>query len=698
MTKKKLTVGLSLLLGILGLQPVWAQNQTPRPTAPPIAAPTPKLSSILAGNLKQQNITVPRERREQAYAKLLEGQRYMWGMDRVRTQAALTNAARAAGQSLQKAVELDPTLAEGYTALAELVLRVPPFDFEEAVWLADMAVKIQPDNFGSRRILARIYTMNSQFRSENFNSEFVRRAIAEWKEVARLDPRNAEAWAFLSELYDKTNQSKERIEALQNWLSSATPLDTRYYRGIMGREANLAPDSASLKLGAALIKANRAAEAVEILSRAVADDPEDDEAISLLRQALDIGGGGSSKVVLEALEQAVYANPDNIALIRLLAQIQARMGKTDDAVKSLRASIAKLADRDKNSAAELQVSLGDIYMEANQTDEAVAAYESALKTQGIGSGSLIGEDEREFATVVFHKLIQAYKNAGRVNDAKAAIDRARRLLGKDDLFADGQLISLHRETGKSQEALQIVRALRSRIKDDYSLLRLEALILTEMGRVDEGVGLIKSLIGGGKAMVVPSLMYDDFSNYIYISSLYNQAKRGKEAILNAQKAYDIAESQEKKQIADLTLASARFTSGEFKAAEDILRNLLKQYPSNPIALNNLGYFLLELDRNLEEALELIKQAVEIDPTNSSYLDSLGWAYFKLGKLNEAEIYLKEAISNDSTSATIHEHLGDVYQKQGRIELARKSWQRAMSLASDPDSGNRLKNKLSKTEK
>jgi tetratricopeptide (TPR) repeat protein len=204
------------------------------------------------------------------------------------------------------------------------------------------------------------------------------------------------------------------------------------------------------------------------------------------------------------------------------------------------------------------------------------------------------------------------------------------------------------------------------------------------------------LIGKGKTLSAPSLTYDDFNNYIYISTLFNQAGRGKEAIASAQQAYTAANNDEKKQIAHLTLANARQTSGDYKAAEEILRNLLKQSPSNPFALNNLGYFLLERDQKIEEALGLIRQAVEIDPTNSSFLDSLGWAHFKLGKLGEAELYLKEAINNNPTSATIYEHLGDVYQKQGRDALAKKAWQKAMNLASDLTANSRLKDKLAKT--
>ena len=111
-------------------------------------------------------------------------------------------------------------------------------------------------------------------------------------------------------------------------------------------------------------------------------------------------------------------------------------------------------------------------------------------------------------------------------------------------------------------------------------------------------------------------------------------------------------------------------------------------------MNNLGYFLLERNERIDEAFELIQQAVKIDPTNPSYLDSLGWAYYKQGKYVDAEKYLKEALRFDSSSGTIHEHLGDVYQKQGKLDLAKASWNRALSLFSEAEDLARMKKKIS----
>ena len=189
-------------------------------------------------------------------------------------------------------------------------------------------------------------------------------------------------------------------------------------------------------------------------------------------------------------------------------------------------------------------------------------------------------------------------------------------------------------------------------------------------------------------------MYDDFSNYLFISNLYTQAKRGKAAVEAVNQALTVAQDKERKEIAKLTLASVQQSTGDFQGAETTLREILKQSPLNPIALNNLGYFLAERGEKLVEALDLIKKAVELNPNNPSYLDSFGWAYFKSGQLDEAEKYLNNALRIDESSSTIHEHLGDVYQKQGKVEAAKSAWQKALNLALSIEDVVRLKTKLS----
>jgi len=632
----------------------------------------------------------------------MEGQRYLWKSNPMRSPVNAASNARLARSAFQGAVELDPTLAEGYTALAELALSMPPNDVDQAISLSSQATKIEPDNFGSHRILARLYTFKSRFNSGEIDKAAAAKAVFEWKEVTRLDPRNAEAWAFLSEFYSLDGKPDDQITALKKWVECATPIDTQFYRRTMGGRGDLSPENASVKLGMALIAAGRSAEAVTVMSEVVADNPDNAEAIDILQEALENAGQPASTSAVNSLNAAIYANPDNVTLVNLVSQIHAKAGHLEDAITVLRDASDRIAVTNKSAAAALNVALGDLFASNERVSDAIGAYEKALTTRGIKDGQAVADKDREFVVQVFDKMIKTHKNADRMADVKTVIERARKLLGKDDLFADKQAIALFRETGRRQQALTTVRAVRTRFPNDYGLLRLEASILAESDMVDQGVALIRKLIAGkpvntngtgSTSAVSAPPVYDDFTNYLFISHLYNDANRAEEAKMAANQAYAVAGSEERKQLAKLTFATTQQMSHDFAGAESTLREILKQSPRNPIALNNLGYFLLERNERLGEAREFILSALKIDPTNPSYLDSLGWANFMLGNFAEAERDLLTAARLDNSSGTIREHLGDVYNKQGKTEQARSAWQRALELAANATDKNRLRAKL-----
>lgn len=665
-----------------------------RPTSVPVKSPvpaqSPKSSEVIStpAETVSQNPETQRERREQALAKLLEGQRYVWAVKRSRAQANANG--KLAKQAFQKAVELDPTLAEAYTALAELSWNLPPNDLEEAIRFATIAVKIDEKNFGGHRILARGFTIKSKLNRGTLDRDFADRAIGSWKRIAQLDPRNAEAWAFLAELYK--DQPDNRIAALRSWLSSAQPVETFFYRTLMGGQADLAPEAAAVRLGGALLDAKRYAEAIEVLNQVIADEPGDTEAVDLLSRAIDSADPKTAATSVQAIQQAIYANPGNTQLILLLARVQSRAGKIAEAEKFIGDTVARLAAQDKAAAAGLQVGLGDVYRDSERFDEAAAEYFKSFKTRGVSLETEAGDEDRDFAIIVFERVVEAYKLANRIDDARKVIISSQKVLGDEDSFTDRQLVALFRETGRRAEALQTVKFARMKFPDDYGFLRSEASVLTELGRVDEGVAIVKTLLGKQNPES-PSIMFDDFSNYLFISILYAEAKRGKDAIAAANQALGVAGDEERKQIAQMTLATGQNIAGDFAAAEATLRGILKVSPRNPIALNNLGYFLIERNERLDEAVKLVQQAIEIDPENPSYLDSLGWGYFKTGKLDLAEQNLKKALKIDPFSATMLDHLGDVYQKQGNIELAKQFWQRALNYAADAELIAQLKQKL-----
>ncbi|MFQ5797617.1 MAG: tetratricopeptide repeat protein, partial [Bacteroidota bacterium] len=139
-----------------------------------------------------------------------------------------------------------------------------------------------------------------------------------------------------------------------------------------------------------------------------------------------------------------------------------------------------------------------------------------------------------------------------------------------------------------------------------------------------------------------------------------------------------------------TLALTYDNLKRYADSDRIYEQALKLDPNNHLILNNYGYSLADRGIQLERALKMAKEAVRQQPENSSYLDTLGWVYFKLGEYEKARRYITEAIEAGDTSAVIHEHLGDVYWKLNKPDKALEYWQKAYEL----DSSNQaLKEKI-----
>ncbi len=124
--------------------------------------------------------------------------------------------------------------------------------------------------------------------------------------------------------------------------------------------------------------------------------------------------------------------------------------------------------------------------------------------------------------------------------------------------------------------------------------------------------------------------------------------------------------------------------------------LLEAYPKNPEISNFVGYTLVDRNIRLDEGIDLIKYAVSKEPKNGFYLDSLGWALFKLGQFSKAIIYLERAIEFEPQEMEITDHLGDAYFKVGRLKEARLVWKRALTLKGSPELKEKISRKLTKS--
>jgi len=170
---------------------------------------------------------------------------------------------------------------------------------------------------------------------------------------------------------------------------------------------------------------------------------------------------------------------------------------------------------------------------------------------------------------------------------------------------------------------------------------------------------------------------DDRMVYIALAQMNSRAKNWKEAEANSNKALELSTKQEDKDYALFVQGSIYERQKKYDLAEEAFHRVIVDDPKNAQALNYLGYMLADRGTRVEEALGYIRRAVALDPQNGAYLDSLGWAYFRLGNYDLAEENLRRASERIGNDPTVHEHLGELYQKTGRLKLAAANFERAL---------------------
>jgi tetratricopeptide (TPR) repeat protein len=133
-------------------------------------------------------------------------------------------------------------------------------------------------------------------------------------------------------------------------------------------------------------------------------------------------------------------------------------------------------------------------------------------------------------------------------------------------------------------------------------------------------------------------------------------------------------------------------TGQTQTAQQVLADVLKLDPSHAGASNDLGYSLAEDGKNLSHAESLIRQAIALEPHNASFLDSMGWVLYKLGRFAEARRYLDRAIGPPQSAAeseadpVVLDHRGDVLYRLGERDAAAMDWKKAAEKIADAKSG------------
>jgi Tfp pilus assembly protein PilF len=169
--------------------------------------------------------------------------------------------------------------------------------------------------------------------------------------------------------------------------------------------------------------------------------------------------------------------------------------------------------------------------------------------------------------------------------------------------------------------------------------------------------------------------------YVLLASLYQLKKKedlGRQTFVRAIQAYPDNDQ--------LLYEYGLFLDyrGEHQQAMDVMQKVIKLQPEHAAALNYVGYTWADKKVHLDKAFKYIKRAVELKPDNGYIRDSLGWVYYRQGKLDEAIKTLEEAVRLSPDDPAILDHLGDVYLEAGRTADALRTYKKALKLFKDPD--------------
>jgi tetratricopeptide (TPR) repeat protein len=207
-------------------------------------------------------------------------------------------------------------------------------------------------------------------------------------------------------------------------------------------------------------------------------------------------------------------------------------------------------------------------------------------------------------------------------------------------------------------------------------LRLAELLL---GPIKDADRAVKILIEARRRFPgAPEIVY-------YLALAQREAKQIQQAVATFEEALHEAELDQ-----DTEIVNAKFyfnygataeQAGLYEKAADLLRKSIALDPANAAeAYNYLGYMWADHNMYLDEAEDMIKRALQIEPDNGSYLDSLGWVEFRKGRFDQALADLLRAAKNmEHEDAVVFEHIGDVYLKLNRVQQALEAWQKALVL-------------------
>ena len=573
--------------------------------------------------------------------------------------------------SFRAALKADPNATFIAEELSDLYIQSGRL--REAVSEAEEQLKQNPNDLNARRLLARIYTRLIGDQANRIDENMVKNAIEQFQKITEGDPKDVESWLMLGRLNKIAQNSTEALKDYKQALE-------------------LEPDNEDAMTGLAMVYTdlgdNKAA--ADLLLRVADKNPNPRSLINLAgvyEQLKDFS------LASEMLRRALQQQPGNSELKQMLAEDLVQSDQIDEAATLYQ----DLADEDPKDARSL-LRLSQIYRQkANfakareAADKAKAVDPTNLEIQYndallLRSEGKLADSIRVFKGILDTTAKKSYNAAEKgfraqlleqtgtlyrsIEQFGPAVDAFRQVADLDPdaaATAEAEIIETYEVAKDFPKAEAEAEAASKKYPDDRTLRATRASLLADLGKTDQAVAETRKLLDGK----------NDFMVYLNLAEIYQKGKNYGETVKMLDSADKLAKSNDDKIQVMFRRGAGFERQKNYTAAEAEFRKILAIDPDSAMTLNYLGYMMADHNDRLDEAKDLIVKALGREPNSPAYLDSLGWVYFRLNKLPEAEEKLRQALEFMSRDATVHDHLGEVYMREGKVKEAIAQWQSSL---------------------
>jgi tetratricopeptide (TPR) repeat protein len=544
----------------------------------------------------------------------------------------------------------------------------------EAIAEALEGTRVDPASAGARLVLAQLYI--AQAESEQ-SEEPLRQAAESYEKALLLAPHDAQSLRELAAIYGQLNDHANAAKTWQRYIDEVDDSSLEPYLQLGAHRLSEGDGEAAARALKKAVEIEPSARTYQALGDVYRSVQKGTEAIQSYRRSLELEPGGVQvrlkladalfrerkleETIVEA-DAVLAADPDNRYAPELKGKALRDLRRFDEALA--------LADR---ALARDATDLAALYLKATVAEARRDYAGAAAQLERLLARPRAGEDAQQRASndrMFLLHLGLDYGQLDRHAEAADAYGRAYALTGRTEAGVLAQRLQSLLRARDLDRALTEAREGRKRFPDEAQLVTMEATILREKGKTEEAILLAEGLRkrSAGK-----------FDALLEVAEFYQQAKR----FTDAEQVLAEARKVQPTDLRALFLLGAVLERQKrHDAAEQVFREALGVAPDSAPVLNYLGYMNADRGVRLEEALTFIQRAVAIDPENGAYLDSLGWALFRLNRFDQAEEQLRRAVAKGSPNAVVLDHLGDVLQRRGNVREALDYWQRALKGEDD----------------